>query len=463
MRTLIAVLKDSYREAVSGWVLQAMLVIIGLFLLFVLSTSFRLMPLEETLNAQFGFMNTFVGRNPQFGSPNITVEKMQVSKPDEPWASAYQFDIVVTCPTYADFEKARKSPLPVSKKRVEGMMRQTELFEGLTVEQTETPPDTPPEGDTANKPTAARYHVSASGTKITERKEWPHQLVVLFGVNVTNVLSFSPREGAYLAEDYLVSGIGGWIFSLLAVVITAAFVPNMMAKGALDLLISKPASRVWLLVCKYLGGLTFMFLITTFAVLGVYLMIGIRVGVWTPHFLLAIPLLTLQFGILYAVSVLIGVLTRSTLVAILGTVAAWFLLFAFGSIDAKITDRERENKRVADMLESGKIEQYDETGKQLTPEEILSRMDPNRPIYFFIPPSAFPALKLLNVPLPRSKQIDNRIGRLIADGMLTERQMKSFGWGDPPAHTWIEVIGVSVMFIVVMLGLASWRFVTRDG
>lgn len=464
MRTLIAILKDSYREAVSGWVLQAMMVLIGLFLLLVLSTSFRILPLDEVLNAQFRFMNSLVGRNPQFGSPQISVENVKVDKPDEPWASAHQFDVVVTCPSAADYAKALKSPLPVKKDSIEGMLTASQLFDGLTVEQTEKPPDAVPGDEKAAKPVTARYQVKATGTKISERREWPHQLVVLFAVPVTTFLSFSPRDGAYLAENYLVSGIGGWIFALLAVVITAAFIPNIMAKGALDLLISKPVGRVWLLVCKFIGGLTFMFLITAFAVGGVYLMFGIRVGVWTPHFLAAIPLLTLQFAILYSVSTLVGVLTRNTLVAILGTIAAWFILFTFGSMDSSIRAREVENKKFAKLLEDGKFDRmFDEEGRPLTRDDILARMDPDRPILGIIPASTFPFWKAANVVLPRMKQIDGRTGRLIAEGMLTERQMKSHGYGEPPDHSWFEVIGVSVGFIAVMLGLASWRFVTRDG
>ena len=458
MRTLIAILKDSYREAVSGWVLQGMMILVALFLLFVLSVSFRLMQVDEVLNGRFNIFNTLVGGNPQFGSPKIRVENATAANKDAPWASAHQFDVVITCPTLADFEKAKKSPLPVKREQMERVLGQT--FTGVTLVEKEAPGEAKP-GDDAGKVAVVRYQVNVTGTKVAESREWPHMLVVLFAFDVTSL--FSPRDVAYFAENYLVSGVGGWIFSLLAVIITAAFVPNMLSKGALDLLIAKPTGRVWLLVCKYLGGLTFMLLITAFAVVGVYLTIGFRVGVWAPHFLAAIPLLTFQFAILYAVSTLIGVLTRNTLVAILGTIAVWFMLFAVGSLEATVHEREREGKQLDEMLESGKLDLTDENGRQLTPDEIRARIDPNRPILGVIPAATFPFWKAANIPLPRMKQIDNRMGRLIAEGTLTERQMKSYGWSDPPRHSWAEVIGVSLVFIVLMLGLASLRFVTRDG
>lgn len=468
MRKLLAFLKDSYREAVSGWVLQAMLVLIGLFLLLVLSTSFRQLTLQQVLDGQFGFINTFVGSNPQLGSPKITVENAVESNPVEPWSSGHSFDIVVTCPTPADYEKAKKSGLPVDKAAMSRMMKSIKLFEGLTVEEVTTPPPAPkgdekPDEKASAGPAVARFHITATGTTITERREWPHQLVVFFAVPVTTFLSFSPRDGAYLAENYLVSGIGGWIFCLLAVVITAAFIPNMMAKGALDLIVSKPVSRVGLLVCKYLGGLTFMVLLTSFAVVGVYLMVGVRTGIWAPHFLAAIPLLTLQFAILYAVSTLIGTLTRNSLVAILGTLLAWFLLFAFGAIDNRIHEREKENDKLSEMLRTGRFEDFDEMGRPQSREELIARMDPNRPLWSIIPAASFPVWKAVNLVLPRMTQIDDRAGRLIAQGVLTDRQQKARGWDQPARESWAELIGVTGLFIAVILGLASWRFVTRDG
>lgn len=470
MRTLFAILKDSYREAVSGWVLQAMLVLVGLFLFVVLSTSFRQLTMQEVMSGQFSLFNTFLGSNPQFGSPKLTVENASESNPSEPWNSAHEFDLVVTCPSPSDYEKAKKARLPVDKDSLERILKATQLFKELKVEQTETPP--PPEKkaegdedkpDTVSGAAVARFRVTASGTTITEKKEWPHQLVVLFAVPVTTALSFSPRDAAYLAENYLVNGIGGWIFALVAVVVTAAFVPNMMSKGALDLVIAKPVSRVWLLVCKYLGGLTFMFMLTSFAVLGVYLMVGIRMGIWSPHFLAAIPLLTIQFAILYAVSTLIGVFTRNALVAILGTVAVWFLLFAFGTIDSRIHDRVKEKEKLDEILTTGKFEEFDESGRRRTQEEVISSMDPNRPLWSIIPASTFPFWQAANSVLPRMTQLDDRVGRLIAHGVLTDRQQENRGWKEPPRKSWVELLGVTGAFIALMLALASWRFVTRDG
>ena len=112
------------------------------------------------------------------------------------------------------------------------------------------------------------------------------------------------QAGVYVVENYLVSGIGAWVALLVAVIITAGFIPTMLGKGSLDLVVSKPVGRPRLLLYKYLGGLTFILLLTAYAAAGVWVAIGVRTGIWAPNFLLVIPILTFYFAVLYSVSTL---------------------------------------------------------------------------------------------------------------------------------------------------------------
>src|SRR5262249_43790368 len=122
-----------------------------------------------------------------------------------------------------------------------------------------------------------------------------------------------------------------WVTLIISIVMTAFFIPNMLRKGTVDLLIVKPIHRPVLLVYKYLGGLTFILLNTTVAIGGVWLALGLKSGVWANNFLLMIPTLTFFFAILYAVSALFGVISRSPIVAILVTCLAWFMFFSVGA------------------------------------------------------------------------------------------------------------------------------------
>ena len=51
---------------------------------------------------------------------------------------------------------------------------------------------------------------------------------------------------------------------------------------------------------------------------------------------------------------------------------------------------------------------------------------------------------------------------MIAESLLNEAELKQKNFDKTPTRPWIEILGVSAAFIAVMLGLACWRFSTRD-
>ena len=112
-----------------------------------------------------------------------------------------------------------------------------------------------------------------------------------------------------------VNGPGSWSCILIAVILTSFFVPNMLRKGTVDMLLVKPIHRVTLLLYKYIGGLSFVFSMprSRWAASGWRSDCAPASG--RPASSSSIPGITFYFAILYAVSVLIGVLTRSPIVA----------------------------------------------------------------------------------------------------------------------------------------------------
>jgi len=485
MRNFIAVLKDSFREARNGYVLQVMMGLIALLILLFMSISFRQLSQQEKLSSDLSSLINFAfSSSPEFGRFRMAAENVSEVREGDSWNTPYSYDLIVTFPNEAMYQKASKKTLPIgffksvklptSKEGVIDYYKTLNPSHGeFTVIDITPPSDRPkpeakdkkekPDDDegSGGKPVILRYRVDAQSSIITEQKEWPHEVKVFFAVGTG--LSFSQRDLAYYLENYVVNGIGSWIFSLLAVVITAFFVPNMIQKGALDLVIAKPIGRIQLLLYKYVGGLSFAFLLFAFTVLGIYLLVGIRMGIWSPVFLAAIPVLTVQFAILYSVSVLFGVLTRGSIVAILATVAAWFLIFCIGKLNDGVRNHDlqtAEFEKSKSEIGSNPIDP--QTGKSMSMEEVLNRMNPNRPLWGFIPTSTFPAIRIVHTVTPRSFQLDYKMGRLIAEGVLTERQLKERGWDEPSPASWGEVLGVSAAFIALMLGLASWRFATRD-
>lgn len=131
-------------------------------------------------------------------------------------------------------------------------------------------------------------------------------------------------------------GVRFWlsiIATVLALVTTAGMIPDFISGGSIELMLSKPVSRTRLYLTKFATGLLFVGLqVGVFSVASM-LVIGIRGGVWEPGILLAIPIVVLFYSYLFSVCALIGLVTRSTLAALLLTVLLWFMLFLLNSAD----------------------------------------------------------------------------------------------------------------------------------
>lgn len=459
----LAFLGDSYREAKSGWMLQAMLVLAAILVVLVASVGFRPVTVKDQVEAPLGVMTWALKTNPdqyqRIGKPTFAVENVVATDPAAEWRSDYTFDFVVKTPSEDDMRKARRAGgggngLPTTGERARRMLRDVlDDYEAVEVADPAEPASAAAflaAGGglmAADPPWAAaeeRYKVTARGNKIDDPLAWPHQVSVLFFYEVP-VVYVSTRDGAYFIEKWLVNRVGAWVALVVSVIITAGFVPNMLAKGSLDLLVSKPIGRSRLLVYKYVGGLTFVFLLAAFTALGVWLAIGLRTGLWTAHFLALVPIITFYFAILYAVSTLAAVLTRSTLFAILATGLAWALIFGVGKVHDSV---ENLKDRMAELekLPGGIRPPGDEDGK----------------LWGFVPKWAYVPVDTLHLIAPRAYQLDGRLERVIAEGVLTPYQLKKEGYDAPPRGSWGEIIGVSAGFIVVVLGLACWRFETRD-
>jgi ABC-type transport system involved in multi-copper enzyme maturation permease subunit len=272
-------------------------------------------------------------------------------------------------------------------------------------------------------PDETEFVFDVSLKSVSGARGWPHKIYVLFK-------AFPPIRrvplgmALYFIQDQLVNGLGAGVALLISVVITGFFIPNMLRKGAIDLLISKPIGRVQLLVYKYIGGLTFMFIISAFTIGPVWLVMALRSGYWDPGFLLVIPALTFTFAVVYAVSTLMAVLTRSAIAAIMVSIAFIVVMWILGQV-----------KTVFDRF-------------KLTGEPEL-------------PEWAFTLVDTINNILPRYKDLDKLTTKVIVDANLPEGLSRMLGiLVEFPSFG--GAVGVSLAFIVLMLALASWRLVKRD-
>jgi ABC-type transport system involved in multi-copper enzyme maturation permease subunit len=150
--------------------------------------------------------------------------------------------------------------------------------------------------------------------------------------------NFIPRDSFYkflfvsLAIPFWL-GIGA---SALALISVAGIFPDLLTGGSIDLYLAKPISRLRLFLTKYLTSLLFVALQVLVFCTASFFVMGIRGGTWEPGVFLAVPIVTLFFSYLFCICVLLGVVTRSTLVAILLTVLAWFGLWMFNTADGAL-------------------------------------------------------------------------------------------------------------------------------
>jgi ABC-type transport system involved in multi-copper enzyme maturation permease subunit len=111
----------------------------------------------------------------------------------------------------------------------------------------------------------------------------------------------------------------------LAVFASAGLVPSMLEPGRIELLLSKPVSRSHLLLGRYLGNVAVVSLNIIYLVLGVWLILALKTGIWSPDFLVSILTTVFLFAVLLSVVFLVGVTWESTALAVMIPVALMIL------------------------------------------------------------------------------------------------------------------------------------------
>ncbi|QDT35673.1 LpqB family beta-propeller domain-containing protein [Stratiformator vulcanicus] len=128
-------------------------------------------------------------------------------------------------------------------------------------------------------------------------------------------------------NSWLVGGVG----VMVAILVTANIVPRTFEPGEITLLLSKPISRTMLFVTKYLGGCAFALVCAAYLMAGLFLILGVMHQIWAFGLVWCIPLYVFVFSVYYAVSAAVGALTRSAILSVVATICFWLLLFGLGT------------------------------------------------------------------------------------------------------------------------------------
>jgi len=133
----------------------------------------------------------------------------------------------------------------------------------------------------------------------------------------------------------------------VALLFTASIIPETFEPGSLNLLLSKPISRSGLFLSKFVGGCVFIALCATYLFLGIWLWLGLAMGVWENAILYCIVLYVIVFGIYYSVSAFVGLTTRSTILAVVVTILFWGTCFFVGTGYGFLNTRMQNTRIVA--------------------------------------------------------------------------------------------------------------------
>jgi len=117
------------------------------------------------------------------------------------------------------------------------------------------------------------------------------------------------------------AGSAGGIFAGIAIFgifATASVIPDTIEKGAADIYFSKPLRRGEILLGRTLGAGVAIFLNILYFLIGIWVILGVKIGVWDVRFLMAPVGVTLIFLSMYAIVVFLGALSQNTAIAIIG-------------------------------------------------------------------------------------------------------------------------------------------------
>jgi hypothetical protein len=149
--------------------------------------------------------------------------------------------------------------------------------------------------------------------------------------------------------DYFVGGFA--VFA--AILVTASIIPQTFEAGAIDLLLSKPVSRILLFLTKFFGGCAFIGLNAAYFIAGLWLIAGARFGIWSSKFFLCIPVILFLFTVYHSVSALAGVVWRNAIVSVVMTTIFWGVCFALWGMKSLVDGNFIDPQRLVKLIPAG--------------------------------------------------------------------------------------------------------------
>jgi ABC-type transport system involved in multi-copper enzyme maturation permease subunit len=411
MRAYLAIVKDSFREALASRVLWVLLLLITLILL-------PMTPLGYHEEITTGLGENAIRELPEF------IERIREEgvKPDP--SPARRIWTLMDEPTQekvADFAMPQEGDAAGAFKFIrtvkeitrafDAVAKQPDFYDEAAFEKTrlisQEARDLNKQRDELAGDQRLRFNrllIEASFPELIRTSPRTSLVITYLVWDVMGPMPISEHRFTRMLETW-VSRIMRWIVGILgiltAVLVTASIIPNTFEPGSINLLLSKPISRWLLFLAKFFGGCAFILINAAYLIGGMWLILGFRFGIWEPSLLLAIPVYMFVFAIYYSVSALAGLIWRNTVVSIAVTILFWMTCFGVGAVKAVVEATWLSKTRIVKLLnakddliclnELSLPSRWDESEQEWSEIFLSEDQRQMRPMMTFMPLEALPS------------------------------------------------------------------------
>lgn len=333
MRPYLAVIKDSFREAIHSRVLWILLIVITLFLLLIAPAGYRV-----TLTTTFNWADVQDARQLVLRLTEAA-GSLANSREKRIWE-------LISQPDRDELTKFSRAKETNDRDYILGKQKLVTALNILLEERDLHDPQLWPAASLSKE---ARDLAAMPREKLSRdelgrlnrlliESALPGQFAyrsaesvrpTYLGFVLIEQFPFSKTQTETVLRDWILPWamqiIVGMIGILTAVLVTSPIVPQMFEPGSINLLLSKPVSRSLLFLSKFVGGCAFILLCSGYLILGLWLIIGYQTGIWNRGMLWCVPVFMFLFLIYYSVSALAGIIWKSAVVSVVVTAVFWIV------------------------------------------------------------------------------------------------------------------------------------------
>lgn len=136
-------------------------------------------------------------------------------------------------------------------------------------------------------------------------------------------------ETFVVAIEQVVAGAAYWLGTLLGLFATIPLLVGMLERGRVDLLLSKPLSRLKLLGGHILGVWLAVLVLGLYLFGMIWLVLSVKTGIWNPAFLVSVLVVVCMYAAIYSAAVLLAVTTQSAALSLITTYGLVFISLIF--------------------------------------------------------------------------------------------------------------------------------------